>query len=255
MDKDFFAGVETTEFVASTGERVELPIRYLDWSAIVSGFTASADKLQELLPSKRLKPAVLTPGRGVISFGAFEYRELVDYPAYNEFGISIPVLYEPTVNIPGLPLLAPQWFKTYGLYVHYLPVTTEVARDGGIEIWGYPKFLAEIAFEETEESLRCRLRAEGKDIMVLEVEKLATRPRSMDWYTYTVKGHELLKTRIQVQGEIGMSALRGGATYTLGDHPIADELRSLDIGDKTVQCIYAPQLQSMLHPGEERLPM
>ena len=53
---------------------------------------------------------------------------------------------------------------------------------------------------------------------------------------------------------MGISMLRGGATYTLGDHPIADELRSLDMGDRAVQYIYAPQLQSMLYPGEKRLP-
>jgi len=47
---------------------------------------------------------------------------------------------------------------------------------------------------------------------------------------------------------------QGGATYRLGDHPIADQLRSLDMGDKAVQFIYAPQLQSLLYPGEKRLP-
>lgn len=257
MDKEFFAGVETKEYVdvASTGVRMELPIRFLDWSAIMAGFTAPADKLQELLPSKRLKPALLTPGRGVIGFAAFEFRELVGYPAYNEASISIPVLYEPTVNIPGLPLLAPQWFKTYGLYMHHMPVTTEGARDAGIEVWGYPKFLAEITFEETGESLRCRVRAEGKDIIALEGEKLDTRPRSMVWPNYTVKGDELLKTPIQGQGEMGISMLRGGATYTLGDHPIADELRSLDVSEKAVQYIYAPQAQSLLRAAEKRLPL
>lgn len=254
MDKGFFAGVETKEYVSSTGERVELPVRYLDFSAMIGAFTASADKLRGLLPSRKLKPALFTPGKGVIAFSAFEHRELVDIPAYNEFGISIPVVYEPRVNIPGLSLLAPQWFKTYGLYVHHLPVTTELARDGGIEIWGFPKFLAEITFEETGDSLRCRLRAEGKDIIALEGEKLATKPRSVEWPTYTVKGDELLKTRTQVQGEMGISMLRGGVTYTLGDHPIAHELRSLDLGDKAVQYIYAPRLQSLLYPGEQRLP-
>ena len=44
------------------------------------------------------------------------------------------------------------------------------------------------------------------------------------------------------------------SSYVLGDHPIADELRSLDIGDKAVQYIYAPRLQSLLYPGEKRLP-
>ena len=255
MENDFFAGVKITEYVSPSGERVELPIRYLDLSALMGVFTASAEKLQALLPSKRLKPALLTPGRGVVSFAAFEYRELIDWPGYNEFGISIPVLYEPNVNIPALPLLGPQWFKTYGLYVRHLPVTTEQARDGGIEIWGFPKFVAEITFEDTGESLRCQLRAEGQDIIALEGKKLPTGPRSMDWPTYTVKDGELLKTRFQVQGEIGVSMLRGGATYTLGDHPIADELRSLDIGDSAVQLMYGPQLQSMLHPGEKRLPI
>jgi len=38
------------------------------------------------------------------------------------------------------------------------------------------------------------------------------------------------------------------------DHPIADELRSLGLGDNAVQCIYAPQLQSLLYPREKRLP-
>jgi hypothetical protein len=254
MDKDFFAGVETTEFVAHTGERVELPIRYVDLSAIFCSFTASAERLRELLPSKKLRPALMTPGRGVISFAAFEYRELVDWPGYNEVGVSIPVLYEPAVNIPALPLLVPQWFSSFGLYVHHLPVTTERAREGGVAIWGYPKFVAEITFDETEESLRCRLRAEGKDIITLEVQKLATGSRSMDWYTYTAKDAELLRTRIQIQGEIGASLLRGGAMYTLGDHPIADELRSLEVGDTAVQRIYAPQLQAMLHAVEKRLP-
>jgi len=46
----------------------------------------------------------------------------------------------------------------------------------------------------------------------------------------------------------------GGVTYPPGDHPISDELRSPDVGDKAVQYIYAPRLQSLLYPGEKRLP-
>jgi hypothetical protein len=254
MERDFFAGVEFKEYVSSTGQRVQLPIRYLDFAAMIGVFTAPADKLSGLLPSRKLEPALYTPGKGVVALSAFEYRKVADVAPYHEFGMSIPVLYEPRVNIPTLPLLAPQWFKSYGLYVHHLPVTTEEARDGGIEIWGFPKFLAEITFEETEDSLRCRLRAEGKEIITLEGEKLATKPSTTDWPTYTVKDDELLWTRSHVQGEMGIWARRGGVTYALGDHPIADELRSLDLGDKAVQYIYAPRLQSLLYPGERRLP-
>ena len=57
------------------------------------------------------------------------------------------------------------------------------------------------------------------------------------------------------------AALRDGAlgrgvepTYTLGDRPTADELRSLVGGDKAVQYICAPRGQSLLYGGEKRLP-
>lgn len=255
MDENFFAGAGVEEIDLPSGLRVELPVRYYDWTAIMAHFPAPVAKLRPLLPSRRLKPALLMPGTGVVSFAAFEYRDLAGVPPYKEFAISVPVQYEPSVNIPALPLLVPQWFETFGLYVHHLPVTTPEAYEFGVEIWGYPKFVAEISFENSEGRSRCMLRAEGRDIITLEVKKLATRPRPMDWYTYTVKQGQILKTRVQTQGQVGISTLRGGASYTLGDHAIAEELRSLSIGHRAVQCLYAPHVQSMLHAAAERLPL
>jgi hypothetical protein len=182
-----------------------------------------------------------------------EYRRIADVAPYNEFGIMVPVLYEPTVNIPGLPLLFPHWFKRFGLYIHHLPVTTQAAYDFGVEIWGYPKIVAEISFEDVGQVRRCRLRAEGKDIMTLEVGKLATKARPMNFHSYTVKDGQLLRTLIQTQGQLGIARFRGGASYTLGDHPIAEELRALGMGKTAVERRYAPRVQSMLHPAGERL--
>jgi hypothetical protein len=45
-----------------------------------------------------------------------------------------------------------------------------------------------------------------------------------------------------------------GASYALGHHPIAEELRALGMGETAVERLYAPQMQSMLHPEGERLP-
>jgi hypothetical protein len=42
--------------------------------------------------------------------------------------------------------------------------------------------------------------------------------------------------------------------YTLGDLASADELWSLDAGDKAAWCICGPRLQSLLYPAERRLP-
>jgi Acetoacetate decarboxylase (ADC) len=255
MDNSFFAGVSAEQVKLSNGVRIGLPVRYYDWSGIMAHFPVPTAALKKLLPTNKLKPVQLVPGTAILSLAAMEYRQIADVAPYNEFGIMVPVLYEPTVNILGLPLLFPHWFKRFGLYVHHLPVTTQSAYDFGVEIWGYPKIIAQISFEETNQSRRCRLQAEGKDIVTLEIKKMATKAGAMNYYTYTVKDGQLLMTKIQAQGQIGIARFRGGAAYTLGDHPIAEKLRALGLGETAVERLYAPQVQSMLHPASERLPL
>jgi hypothetical protein len=255
MDETFFDGVEVEQVELSSGARVGLPIRYYDWASIMAHFPAPTPTVRKLLPSDKLKPAQLRPGTAILSMVAMEYRQIADLAPYNEFAIMVPVLYEPTINVPALPLLFPHWFRRLGFYIHHLPVTTQAAYDAGVEIWGYPKFVAEITLEDLGDMHRCRLRAEGKDIVTLEVEKLATRDKPLDFYTYSVKDGQLLKTLVQAQGQIGIARNRGGASYILGDHPISEELRALGMGGTAVECQYAPQVQSLLHPAGKRLPL
>ena len=255
MDNTFFSGVKTTQVEISGGVLVELPIRYYDWSAIMAHFPVPVQAVRRLLPSEKLQPAQFKPGTAIISLMAMEYRQIANMEPYNEFGIMVPVLYEPSANIPALPLLFPSWFKRFGLYVHHLPVTTQQALVGGVEIWGYPKIIGEISFEETEKACSCLLRAEGKDILTLVVDKVTPKTRRESFYTYTVKAGQLLRTRVETQGQQGVARLSGSASYTLGDHPIADELRALGMGLTAVEHMYAPRVQSMLYPAEESLPL
>ena len=260
MDKNFFAEATSEEVVLSTGFRIKLPVRYFDWSWMGALFPASAAQVQRLLPTNKLKPVLLMPGITMVALTAFEYRQIAGVEPYNEFAVAIPVQYEPAVNVPGLPLvfhplLSPQWYRKMGMYVHHLPVTTRVARDFGVEIWGYPKIVADIGFEETGEIRRCRLRAAGKDVVILEINKSAAKARSLNFFTYTVKNGQLLRTLVQTQGEYSIPRFPGGASCTLGDHPIAQGLKALGMGKTAVGRFYAPQLQSLLHPAGERLPL
>jgi hypothetical protein len=232
-----------------------LPVRFYDWSAIMAHFPVPADAVRSLLPSDRLRPAELFPGMGILSMAAMEYRRIDGIEPYNEFGIMVPVLYEPPLTIPGLPLLMPGVFKRFGLYVHHLPVTTQLALDYGVEIWGYPKFVADISFQNTGHGRRCTVSAEGKHIVTLEVAEAPVRMRRLDLYSYTVKDGELLRTRIQARGKLRTRRFRGGASFRLGDHPIAEELRSLGLRETAIERLYAPQVQSMLHSASARLPL
>ncbi len=260
MDENFFPEVKSEEVVLSTGLRVRLPVRYLDWTWMGALFPAPIAKVQGLLPTNRLKPILLFPGIALVAVAAFEYRKITDIEPYNEFTIAVPVQYESAVNLPGWPivfhpLLSPQRYTKIGMYVHHLPVTTRAAQDLGVEIWGYPKIIAEIGFEETSEMRRCRLRAEGKDIVVLEIKKTAAKARFVSFFTYTVKNGQLLRTLVQTQGQYSIPRFPGGASCTLGDHPIAEELKTLRMGKTAVGRFYAPQLQSLLYPAGERLPL
>ena len=227
MEQDFFEGVKS-EVVAA---------RYYDWMMMTASFPAPMARVQELLPSDKLKPVQVVPGTARITLAAMEYRHIDVLSPYNEFGIFIPVVYEKPGTVSDLP----------GHYVWQLPVTTQEACDGGVTWYGFPKFVAQIDFDHLGEDLRCRVQAEGQEIITLEVKQVPTSPKSWEWYTYTVKDNHLLRTLVQIQGQLGATGMREGAFCTLGDHPIAEKLRALDMDRASVEHQYAPQLQSILY--------
>ncbi len=246
------------EFELSTGKRYELPIRYLDWACMNALFTAPVDKIRELLPSRKLKPLLLMPGKALITLMAMEYRKIENVEPYNEFMVGIMTQYTPKVNIPGWlllfhPLFHPARFRKFGVYVHRLPVTTQEAYEAGVEVWGYRKTVNEISFEDQNDYRCCKLRTGGVDDLMLKVKKIATKEQRIDLYSYSVKGDQLLWTRIETQGEYGIRRLPGGASLTLHEGPIAEELRSLGVGKVALGCFYGTNLKSLLHPAKEYL--
>lgn len=220
---------------ALTGLHLSKPIHYLDWSMISASFPAPVAKVREKLPSENLNPVQSAPGTTTVVLKAMEVRKVRGFPPYNEFAVEVPVVYEVAGEAAGLP----------GSCILYMPVTTEEARWGGVEIVGLPKFIAEIHLEDAGEVRRCHVQAEGKDIITLEVEKLVTEPQSWDWYLFGVRDGQLLRTLVQMQGQRGIADVRGGASYSLGDHPIAKELRSLEIDNMSIAREYVPQGQSL----------
>jgi hypothetical protein len=258
MDKTSFNSAKIKAIELSTKAKITLPIRYFDSSCMQALFSAPAFKVRQLLPSKKLKPLLLSPGKALVSLMAMEYPKVTDIKPYNEFMIGIPVQYEPRINFPGQlllfhPLIAPKWYRKFGVYIHHLPVTTQESVIVGTEIWGFPKIKADISFEDIGQMHRCRLMIEGKNIVTLEVKKITTKVRSIDLYSYTMKDDQLFYTRMQTQGQYGISKSFGGASYTLGDGSIAEELKNLEIRKTAFGCFYATDLQNMLHATSEHL--
>ena len=261
MEKNFFHGIKKQSFTLSTGVTIDLPVEYYDWTFINTAFPAPLDKVKRILPTEKLQPILLLPGITLVQIGAFEYRRIKGVAPYNELAVSIPVQYEPKSNYPckpiiHYPLFYPEKYSRFGMYIHKLPVTTQEALTFGKDIWGFPKTVDEIAFQEAATYRQCTMLSNGKEELSFEVKKMRTKFRRMDFHCYSVQNEKLVRTLVQTQGQYSItSRMPGGAKLTLGTGPIAEELRSLDLGNTAFGRIYATGLQSMLHAASEYLDM
>lgn len=254
MENQFFEDVQQ-HGVDITGGSVEVPILYKDIFAIAANFMAPVLPLKNLLPTSKLVPIEVLPGKGLLSFLAFDYRETSIGP-YREFAIAIPVRYKPRLNVPLFPALRMAASLSFEAYVWQLPLDSEIGLNAGIEIWGFPKFLAEIEFSEAEKSIMCSLSEKGEHILTLEVGLSNPKMKSyFDFKTYTIKDDQLLLTETKgLSGGIGRSFLPGTASLSLGEHPLSRQIREVAPG-KSIQTIYIPNGQILLPEAEKSFPL
>jgi hypothetical protein len=243
--EDFFREIEHRS--VPWGDRSMLvPVFYQQVMSLGAMFLASWEKLRALLPSPRMYPFRVTPGQGILYLAGLEYGES-DIGPYNEFSIMVPMtLDKPSPMFTGILRKAPE---EPNVYIHHLPVTTDIAMASGIEFAGYPKFLATIEFEHEGDWVRCRLEEDGRHILTLSGRKLplqrAPRYRAR---LFTTRNRRLLRSDM-VHSERGLGESRDSShvRLELGDHPIAQELKNLNIGRLSAYQ-YAPDYQMILSP-------
>jgi Acetoacetate decarboxylase (ADC) len=250
----FFDGV--TQMEAALGdELVPLPIFYYDGTATSAVFPARLGALRRLMPDPRFSPARLAPGLGAVAITCFEYRD-TDIGPYNELAISV-VLNEPWFlpNLPGRALIASLRRRQLHAWVHHLPVTTEIARVGGVELYNYPKFLAGIDFEEAATRRVCRLREGAEHILTLSGERIATpRSEQLQLFSHLWMDRQPQSSEFKINAiEIGVSLRPRVASLQLGErHPIARELAGLIAWNRPLQFQYMARFEGILY-GPEHL--
>ena len=240
---DFFREIEHTP-VSWREYQLHVPLFYQDIRFMTASILAPTEKINALLPSKRLKPYRISPGSSVISITAYQYRQS-DIEPYNEVSIGIPVtLDKDTPLFTGSLRRTP---KVPLFYSHHLPVSTEIARVAGAEFAGYPKFVADIKFIEEDNWLTCELRENNQKVLSMSGRKLALNknPRyRVNPITY--RGGYLLRSEFVIsERAMGHSRSAADINLDLGDHPIAEELKELKLG-KVSGYGYCPHAQGIL---------
>lgn len=239
-------GGDASPVTLSTGETVELPLS-TEATMLGAVFAAPRHRVEELLPDE-LRPIRMTAsGDAGVTLLSVEYHRIGDseIDPYDEFAIVLPAVRESTATVPYLAAL------THGTsgYMWYLPVTTEPAEALGVEIWGFPKVVADIAHEDAGDRRRTTVTVDGERFLTFETLRPPSVETRDDGYTYTVRDGELLRVPNEVDGEVGAWPFSDRASVSFGEHPRADPLREFDLGDRALARV-SVQGEARFYPGE-----
>lgn len=204
------------EVHAVLGEQVSMPveIRTADTSSAL--FLVDAAPARDVLAGTGLEPLTVL-GRAICNLAFVRYVD-GDLGPYHEFAFSI------MARQPGRK-------NSTGAYIHWLPVNQSFTCEAGQSIWGFPKLMADIDIAPTRRGHRCEVAVDGRKVLALTVSDGVPAPSgagaaSIDAYTYR---DGLLRRTPWEMNPANVRMRPGGARIELGDHPIADQLRSLGL--------------------------
>ncbi|HVB93598.1 MAG TPA: acetoacetate decarboxylase family protein [Acidimicrobiales bacterium] len=220
------------------GRRVSVPVevrRAGQWSVQYLVPSAAA---QRLVDPTGLTVTGPLPGKALVAVAVCRYDD-TDLDPYHEVAMSFVVrAHDAPAAASGLERLKEFGSGAIGVYIHRLPVDQEFSCAAGRDIWGFPKWVASIDIDEPSASDRRRTRRSGTTVRLVDrgrhvlsltvtgggrLQLPAQAPP-----TYSFRDGVLRRTTWTTSSE-GVSGRLGGATLVLGNHPMADELRSLGL--------------------------
>lgn len=224
------------------GTTVTMPVEIRHARCFVAGFTADAVAVGHAIDSAadgepgRLRPLRIRPGRTMCMLVFVDYVD-GDLGPYHEFGVCF--LVEDPSAPPASPLRALRSLAAGDAraLVHRLPVDGEFTLAAGRGIWGFPKTLAEFEVDHESTVKHGRVVGDGQLIVDLTVRpgiRMPDNPKDTVLSAYSQLDGVLRMTPWRLRSTAGTRTRIGGAQLVLGNHPIADELRSLRLGRHAV---------------------
>lgn len=255
----FFDGIRQ-EPISFHGYTARAPLFFRDMGMTAAVFTADLRRVSALLPDARYHPLAILPGRALLAIHAMQYRD-TDVGPYNEVSVSIGVMTDRAPRIGALAAALAMRANNYHAHIVRLPVTTDAALHGGIDVFGYPKVMAHIDFDTAAGRRRCVWRdpASGEAILALGAPALPTRRVAqdrrdtlalMDLHSYPVKDGKMLHAHMRVNRiEFAERMMARSVAVEPGRGEGAAWLRELGIG-RCVHLLDAPRCEAILFRPE-----
>lgn len=235
---DFYALPTRRERFTAEGGVMWGPVWTHDNEAFLSMHSASYAAVAAELPSDVIRPLRWTGDRTLVVVSAFRYRVVTWAGPDGTSGTLLPyaeVVVAAQVTEGPAPRVLPLLQGRTGMFVLQMPVTTRQGVHGGREFFGLPKFLADMDFTETGTSRSVQVTEGGQHLLTLTVHP-GGRPRqaTMNARLYSARKGELLRT-VAPMWSVGQTRWgSNSATLQLGEHPVADRLRRLDISPSAI---------------------
>jgi hypothetical protein len=212
------------------GKRLGYPALFQDGSSAVGLFSVPSSGARELIGDSGFEVAELWPGRAAFSLACCHYRES-DCGVYNEIAMAFFVKpkHGRSSRVPYLGTWLDFIRNRAATHVWKLPVTTRLANDAGVLMWGFPKSVEEIDFDVTGGRATFRLRMDGSEVLTFSVPARGTRrqPRRAS-AVYTIYEGAAHVTYLDNECS-GVGVSFAGGRLTLGEHPVSEQLRGLGL--------------------------
>jgi Acetoacetate decarboxylase (ADC) len=231
------------------------PTLYGDVTCAMAVFMCSYKKAEKLMLHPAIKPVKMPLGRALVAFSCYEYKKVLGVAPYNEIAMTIPILVDPGINVPVLPMIAPI-FKNFGYYVFSMPVTSQENNIRGHKIWGLPKVVQEIDIYEDGDQCVTKANAKnGETYFQLRVP-MTGKPTNFDVSSnlYSRLGDDLLQSETNFKAVFNVvkhpqlllkkNAVADRTYLKIGDSHDGDMLRELEIEPRPFQTRFAKNMSS-----------
>lgn len=213
------------------GRAVTIPVEVRDATSGAVTYLVSATAARKLLPGPELDVVEVLPGQALFSIAMIDYRDN-DLGDYNEVSLAFFVRRKgetPAFGVPFLGSVVDFFRNSLATWIWKLPVDQSFTCEAGFGIWGFPKTVEQIDFEDAGGRRTCRLTMDGRHVLTLSVPRGGARTLAeAPFTTYSYIGGVLHRTRFDA-ASTGVGFALGGADLILGTHPIADTLRELGL--------------------------
>ncbi len=233
------------------GQEVTLPLSVREARTGAATYLVDTVVARRLLPGTELDVVELLPGKALFSIALVDYKDN-DLGDYNEVSLAFFVRERSAAaRIPYLGTLLDFLRGKVCTYIRHLPVNQSFTCEAGCTIWGFPKTVQQIDFDYAPERVRCKLVMDGQHVLTLSVPRGGSRtlPDSeMVTYSY-IQGipHRTSFT----SGAEGFGFKLGGAQLELGEHPIADELRTLGLPKSALMTTWMEKMHGRFEAAQK----